>query len=147
MTDRFERFERFASVISAITRHLHRIMSEEMEKYGLRGPFAVYLMALHRNPQGVTAARLCDICEKNKAAVSRALAELEELKLIERENLGYRAKILLTEEGKKAADYVCERAANAVDMAGGSLSDQERIVFYAALEQISNNLKVLGKKQ
>ena len=145
MIDQYERFERFASVISAISRHIHRIMSGEMEKYGLKGPYAVYLMALHRNPRGITAARLSDICEKNKAAVSRALTELEGLKLIVREDNGYRAKIFLTEEGKKAANYVCDRAANAVDMAGGALSEKERMAFYSALEQISNNLKIISK--
>lgn len=144
MIDRFERFERFVSVISAISRHLHRIMTEEMEKYGLKGPYAVYLLSIFRHPQGITAARLSEICEKNKAAVSRALAELEELSLIRRENPGYRARIVLTEEGRKAALYVCERAERAVDFAGGSLSTEERIAFYYALEHISDNLKNIG---
>ena len=59
-----DRFERFVSVISSISRNLHRIMSEEMEKYGLKGPYAVYLVALSRNEDGITAARLSEICEK-----------------------------------------------------------------------------------
>ncbi|MBQ4322779.1 MAG: hypothetical protein IJC19_02430, partial [Clostridia bacterium] len=66
------RFERFVSVISLISRHLHRIMSEEMDRYGLKGPYAVYLLAIYRNNNQITAARLSEICEKNKAAVSRA---------------------------------------------------------------------------
>ncbi len=141
------RFERFVSVISLISRHLHRIMSEEMDRYGLKGPYAVYLLAIYRNNNQITAARLSEICEKNKAAVSRALAELEALNLIQRETSGYRAKIALTEEGIRAASYVCDRATHAVNLAGGSLTEEERNTFYLALEKIANNVKLIGIDQ
>lgn len=139
-----DRFERFVSVISSISRNLHRIMSEEMEKYGLKGPYAVYLVALSRNEDGITAARLSEICEKNKAAVSRALAELEKIHLIERESSGYRAKIRLTPEGKAAADYVRVRAILAVEQAGGDLSMEQRKIFYESLELIAKKLHTIG---
>ena len=138
-----ERFERFVSVISVISHHLHRIMSEEMSKYGLKGPFAVYLLAIYRHPEGITAARLCEICEKNKAAVSRVLAELEEIGMIRREDTGYRAKIMLTEKGTRAAEFVYGRAVRAVELSGGSLSEEERANFYRTLETIAGNLKAL----
>jgi len=138
-----ERFERFVSVISVISHHLHRIMGEEMDKYGLKGTYAVFILAIHRHPDGITAARLCDVCEKNKAAVSRAVGELEAIGLVRREDTGYRAKITLTEEGTRAAEFVYNRAVRAVSLAGGSLTDKEREVFYYALESIADNLKTL----
>ena len=142
-----DRFERFVSVISVISHHLHRIMSEEMSKYGLKGPFAVYLIAIYRHPEGITAARLCEICEKNKAAVSRVLAELEEIGMISREDTGYRARIILTERGSQAAEFVYGRAVRAVELAGGFLSEEERETFYRTLESIAGNLKILETKE
>ena len=49
-----------------------------MEKYGLKGPHAQCLLAMRRNPQGITASQLCTICDKDKAAISRTVAELEQ---------------------------------------------------------------------
>ncbi len=140
-----DRFEKFSSVISSISHNLHRIMGEEMEKYGLKGPYAVYLVAMSRHPQGVTAARLCEICEKNKAAVSRAVAELEENGLLVRSGSNYRTLLQLTDEGKKAANYVCQRARVAVDFAGKGLTEEQRTVFYNVLDLIATNLKKFGK--
>ena len=138
-----DRFERFVTVISGINRNLHRIMTEEMEKYGLKGSFAVYLIALYRNPAGMTAARLSEFCEKNKAAVSRAVTELEEKGLIVREG-GYRASLRLTPEGKKAAGFLSELAKLAVDQAGKGLSEEHREIFYSSIERIAQNLESIG---
>ena len=139
-----QRFEKFVSVISGITRSLHRIMGEEMEKYGLRGSHAVYLVSMKKYPEGITAARLSEVCDKNKAAVSRALAELENKKLICKSGSHYRTQLFLTEEGKAAANFVCERAVVAVDLAGKGLTDEQREIFYYSIDTIYKNLDDLG---
>ena len=78
------RFEHFSSSISCIYRYIQKIERIEMEKYGLKGPYAQCLLAMRRYPEGITAARLCEVCDKDKAAVSRMVAELEEKGLITR---------------------------------------------------------------
>ena len=68
--------------------------------------------------------------------------------LLEKENSGtsqYRAKLRLTPTGEKAADFVRERASVAVELAGSGLSDEERKLFYTALERISVNLQQICK--
>lgn len=57
---------------------------------------------------------------------------------------GYRAKLLLTQEGKQAAEYVRSLAAMVVRQAGAGLSDSDREVFYRCLEQITANLQALS---
>ena len=52
----------------------------------------------------------------------------------------------LTEEGKNAAEHVCERASLAVEMAGKDLNLEERQAFYAALESIATNLREICKE-
>lgn len=138
------RFERFTSAISAIYRDIQKIERDEMEKHGLRGAFAQYLVAISHYPEGITAAALCEVCDKDKAAVSRIIAELEAKGLLFKENDGgsqYRARLSLTPAGEEAAAFVRERASIAVELAGSGLSDPDRKIFYSALELICGNLQ------
>jgi DNA-binding MarR family transcriptional regulator len=139
-----DRFEQFSYSISNTYRHITKIEREEMEKYGLRGSYAQYLLAMKRFPDGITSAKLCEICDRDKAAISRIVNEMEEKGLITREtdrSNHYRAKLVLTEAGHKATDYVCERAEKAVMAAGMGLSDEDRKIFYCALAIIEANLR------
>lgn len=142
------RFERFSYMISEISRYWHKLAADEMEKYGLKSAHAIYLNALSSFDKGITSARLCEICGKDKSDVSRMITILEGKGLLKRENERqnqYRARLILTEQGKRAADQVKKRAQLAVEIAGASLSDETRETFYMALETIANNLKQISK--
>ena len=142
------RFEHFSASISCIYRYIQKIERMEMEKYGLKGPHAQCLLAMSRYPEGITAAKICEICDKDKAAVSRALAEMEKKGLVLREGKNenlYRAKIRLTEAGEQAAKFVSDRAKVAVALAGEGLSDEDRRVFYHALDLIVTNLHNISR--
>ena len=139
-----DRFERFTYAIVEINRYWHKIAADEMSKYGLKGPFAHYLITLYRYPDGVTSVQLGELCDKNKADVSRALAILEEKGLAVREtqnNSYYRAKIKLTAKGRAAAEQVQQIAERAVGIGGKGLTDEHRQIFYEALERITANLR------
>lgn len=143
------RFARFSLAISEIDRCWHKLAAEEMSKYDLNSPHAVYLNTLYQYEGGITAARLGELCCKNKADVSRMVAILEKKGLVHKESASgnlYRAKLLLTEEGKRAAEHVRQRAAVAVELAGAGLSNEVREIFYTALEQITANLQTLSKE-
>ena len=71
------RFEQLSSAISRIYHYIQKIERIEMEKFGLKGPHVQCMLAMNRNPEGLTATQLCTMCEKDKAAVSRTIAELE----------------------------------------------------------------------
>lgn len=142
------RFEQFCTAISSIQHSIAKIERVEMEKYGLKGPHAQCLLALSRYPQGMTATQLCELCEKDKAAISRIVAELEDVGLVERlERNGtrYRAALVLTADGQKAAQTVSRTAQLAVERAGEGLTDADREVFYRVLDQISENLHTICK--
>ena len=143
-----DRFEHFSYSISNIYRHIMKIEREEMEKYGLRGSYVQYLIAMKRFPEGVTSTQLCEICDKDKAAISRVVAEMESKGIVKRENDKnslYRAKLLLTDEGNKAANYVCERAEKAVFAAGTGLDEKDRKIFYGALAIFEANLRRISR--
>ena len=143
------RFARFSLAISEIDRCWHKLAVDEMAKYGLNSAHAVYLTTHYDFKEGVTAAKLGELCRKNKADVSRMVAILEEKGLVRKEAIGknlYRAKLLLTEKGKQAAEYVQQRAAVAVELAGSGMTDEEREVFYRCLELVTSNLQELSKE-
>ncbi len=139
-----QRFERFTASISAINRFIQKIERDEMEKYGLRGAYAQYLLAMQLHPEGITATALCDACDRNKAAVSRMLSEMEQKGLIRRvddRSSPYRARLTLTDAGQEAANYVGHKAALATELVGTGLSDEARSALYAALELITANIE------
>ena len=140
------RYELISASISSMYHDIQKIERIEMAKYGLKGPHAQCLLAMKKHPQGITAARLCEICEKDKAAVSRILAELEEAGMILRENRNgsrYRASLTLTEQGMAAAEAVVEKARQAVEVDGIGFDEKEREVFYRVLAIIAGNLHKL----
>ena len=120
-----------------------------MAKYGLRGAYAQYLVAMKRFPEGITSTKLCEICNKDKAAVSRVVGEIEKKGLVIRENIKetvYRAKIKLTETGEAAAAHVLERGERAVAAGGVGLSEEDKKVFYKALSLIYENIDIMTKE-
>ena len=115
------RYEMFSSSVSSLSRDIQAIERMEMAKFGLKGPHAQCLLAMLRHPMGVTSTQLCELCAKDKAAISRTISELEQVQMIRRVTRNgnvYRAALLLTEKGRAAADAVSRRAKVAVEAAG-----------------------------
>lgn len=140
-----DRFEKFSLAISEIHRYWHKIAADVMEKHGLKGPYATYFTTMYRYPDGVTSAKLAELCSRDKADVSRAISAMEKSGLVERDgaNNNYRAPLRLTEKGRSIAQDINTKAAAAVERGGQGLSDADRETFYAALELITSNLQKL----
>ena len=142
------RFEAFVSSIACISRYIQKIERDVMVNYGLKGPHAQYLIAMNRFPDGITVTQLSSICERDKAAVSRAIAELESARLVQKPSAvgsGYRALLTLTERGKQAAVQLIRTAELAVEQAGQGLTEDNRAAFYAAFHQIAANLQRMSE--
>lgn len=142
------KYELFSNSVACLYRDIQKLERIEMAKYGLKGPHAQCLLALSRYPGGLIATQLCELCEKDKAAISRTVAELEEAGLVERKEqngIRYRAALVLTETGKEAAAAVSRKATQAVELAGEGLTDADREVFYRVLALIAENLHTICK--
>ena len=145
MTDRFEKFSYY---ITEIAKLLHKIEAAEMESLGLKGPYAIYLLAIARNENGISAARLSFECGRDKGDVSRAVKAMEEKGLVRRVSdnaRGYRAPIILTDEGKKAARRLGETAKAAVKAANTDVSEKDRQVFYSTLEAFYKSIRLMSE--
>lgn len=140
------KYELFSSSVSCLYHDIQKIERVEMANFGLKGPHAQVLLVMNRYPDGITASRLCEICEKDKAAISRSVAELEQAGLLmrtDRNGIRYRALLVLTPKGVEAAHAVSDRARQAVEQAGEGLTDAQREVFYSVLALIAGNLHTI----
>ena len=143
------RFEVFTLALSEIMSSWNKIASEEMKTFGLKGNCVIYLIALYKHPEGLTAVKLCDMCDRDKAEVSRAISSMEKKGLVVRTNTtvnGYRANITLTDEGREVTRILREKVKLAVEKGGEGLSEEQRECFYNALSVIGANLKRMSKE-
>ena len=140
------RYELISASISCMYHDIQKIERVEMSKYGMKGSHTQCLIAMRRFPEGITATQLCQVCDKDKAAISRTIADLEQKGLVERigqnGNL-YRARLVLTQQGTDLVMKIGKRAALAAEQAGGELTDDQREVFYQVLATIAKNLHTL----
>lgn len=144
-----ERFEQFSYAISELHRYLNKITRDELEKYGLKGPHAIYLFVLYRYENGITGTELSELCFKNKADVSRAMSVFEEKGLMMRKGgakNSYRAQIMLTESGKRVAEALHERAKVVIGEISAGLSEEKRHILYDSLELIATNMRGMLKE-
>jgi len=82
-----------------------------MKKRGLKGSHVQYLAAFDRYRDGLTPSELCEICQRDKVAVSRAIFQMEEEGMIYRPDNDlrtYRVKLFLTEKGEEAVTMIRE---------------------------------------
>lgn len=140
------RFEQFCNSIAVIQHAITKIERLEMEKYGLKGPHAQCLLTIRQHPEGITSAMLCELCRKDKAAISRTVSELEEAGMISRfdpRGKRYKTMLYLTEKGALVAQDVEVIVHRAVSRASRGYDVKTREVFVQVLGLIASNLQEL----
>ena len=139
-----QRFETFVTAIGQINRSLQKLKSTEMADFGLKGTHVMCLYQLQQHESGLTSAQLVQLCDEDKAAISRCISELQQRGLVESpENTEkrYRKIITLTEEGRKVAAGMDQKIIDAVMNAAQGYSQEERETFYHVLLQVAENLQ------
>ena len=159
-----ERFETFTVLISSISRSIRRLKTEEMAEFNLKSPHVSCLYYLYK-AQPMTAAELCEVCDEDKAAVSRSILYLEQNGFLVRCEPGrspgrspglrpgrsaaaptasggkhYRTPLVLTEKGQEAATRLVRRIDSVLDAVADGVSEEDRVILYRALKQIDRNL-------
>lgn len=142
-----KRFELFVITINRIYRSIQKLKTREMAEMGLKGTDVMCLFNLNRHEEGLTSAELAARCMEDKAAISRVVSLLVKKGLIAYADSGgerkYRAKLILTDKGKKVSDRIMTLIGGVVTKGGDGLTEEERKIFYKALGTISDNLQNL----
>ena len=139
-----QRFETFVTAISQISRSLQRLKSSQMAEFGLKGTHVMCLYQLQQHEDGLTAARLTQLCDEDKAAISRCISELMEKNLVTSPDdtpKRYRKIITLTEKGRQVTAAMDQKIIDAVAAAAQGYSQEERETFYHVLLQVADNLQ------
>ena len=137
-----ERFEHFTMSIFSISRSWNRLATEEMKKYGFRGAYALYLVMIATSDGSLTAAKLVDLCQRDKADISRAVSAFQKKGILEPYGESrYRAALRLTEEGQRLAAKISLRADEVLEQAGKGISEEMRNNMYFCLDTIAQNMR------
>lgn len=139
-----DRFKNFTILINKINRNIHKIKTEEMKRYGLKGANVSCLYYLYKEQGALTAKMLCDVCDEDKAAISRSLDFLEKNEYVVCESKTekkYKSPILLTEKGKSAGKIIANKVDGVLNIASAGIIEEQRENLYFCLNLISNNLQ------
>ncbi len=143
-----KRFETFTVLINRISRNIRKIKNQEMAEYNLRSAHVSCLYYLYAT-EGLTATELCELCEEDKATISRALDFLEEGGYLTCESKSakrYKCPLLLTETGVTVAKKIADKIDGVLDAISDGLTEEERLAFYRSLSIISDSLDAVANK-
>ena len=142
-----ERFKTFTVLIAKISRNIKKIKNQEMAEYGLRSVHVTCLYYLY-SAESLTATELCELCEEDKATISRGLDFLEENGYVVCETkIGqrYTSPLLLTEKGAEVAKKINDKIDFVLDEVCIDLDEAQRAEFYRSLAVISDSLELCAK--
>ena len=144
------RFEQFSSLIVRITKSIRRIKTIEMKIHGLRSSHVSCLYYLFICGP-MTAGALCEKCEEDKSAISRALKILEEnghVELRTGKDSKYKGLLHLTEKGMAVGQKISDEILVILADLALVTTHEERVVFFDCLTKISNGLdEILDRRE
>lgn len=138
-----DRFRKFTLLFSEINRCINKIKTEEMARFDLKGAHVSCLYYLYMNEE-LTAKELCDICQEDKAAVSRSIDYLEKQGYLYCESKAqkrYKSPLKLTEKGVEAGRQVAEKITGVLNEATADISEWDLAAMYHSLYSISDKLQ------
>lgn len=138
-----QRFQTFTVLITNVYRSIHKIKTEEMAEFALKSSHVSCLYYLYLK-NSLTAKELCDICEEDKANISRSIKYLEENGFLccgEKRQKRYQSPLSLTEKGRTIGKRIAERIDSILKSASDGLNEEQRANFYNSLALISGNLQ------
>ena len=138
-----ERYKIFTLFMINIRRNIHRIQTREMAEFNLKSHHLSCLHYLHK-AGALTAKQLCDICQEDKANISRALDHLEKSGYLVCKSTAkkrYNSPFELTENGKEVGAQVSSKIESMTKEAEKGLSDEDKATLYRCLSTIDRNLR------
>ena len=139
------RFREFTLLTSNVVRTINKIKNFEMKKYGLKGTQVSCLFYLYGSDGNMTAKDICALCQEDKAAISRALKDLEIKGFIvcetDNNKKKYNTLLTLTESGEKVAKQILNTIERILKYDKNFISEQELSEFYQTFNKIYENLK------
>ena len=142
------RFETFTVLMNRISRNIRKIKTQEMAEYGLR---SVHVSCLHYlyTSKHLTATELCERCEEDKAAISRAVEYLEDngyLVCESKSTKRYKSPLILTDKGTAVGRKIADKIECVLTEISDMMTEEERLLFYRCLASVSDGLEAVAQR-
>ena len=144
-----ELYNIFTMQVAKCSRYIRKIKQEEMETFDLKGPHVSCLYYLYKSNGALTLKELCDVCDEDKAYISRAVDSLEKDGYIEcnsKTEKRYKSPLTLTQKGLEVSKEINKKIDQIVIEAGQGVTQENREIFYKTFKIISDNLKKMCDK-
>jgi DNA-binding MarR family transcriptional regulator len=138
-----ERFQTFTILIARLNRCIRKIKTEEMAELNLKSPHVSCLYYLYK-ADSLTSKELCDICEEDKANISRSIEFLEKNGYIvsrSKTEKRYKSPLVLTEKGRETGAYIVRKIDAVLESVGEGVPEDQREIMYRNLSVICDNLQ------
>jgi len=142
--DMEKRYMLFTSTVASLYQSIQKIRAMEMDRFHLKTGHVTCLLLLYHHPEGITHKKMTELCEMDKAAVSRYITTLRERGFITDDTADekkYHRRIHLTDAGMRVAERTTEMVVRAVENGSASMTEAERIRFYDRMQEIADNLQ------
>ena len=138
-----ERFQTFTVMIARLNRCIRKIKTEEMAEFDLKSPHVSCLYYLYKS-NSLTAKELCDICEEDKANISRSIEYLEKIGYLvckSKTEKRYKSPLVLTEKGRATGEYIVRKIDAILDSVSEGIPEEHREIMYRSLSVVCDNLQ------
>ena len=144
-----DHLEQFTLTLADVLKSIKKLKDQRMSAYGLRSSHVMVLYILGRTPDGLTPAELSDASSVDKALISRIISELTEKGFVTTAPSGgkrYKARLLLTTEGRNVANYIASAVSTIQQKVSGDISKEDLEVFYRTLFILQTNFRNLAEE-
>ena len=141
------RFMQFAALLNSAQGSINRMKRQNMEAFDLGPAHTMCLNLLYQYPDGITKARLAELCEVDKAQISRVVSELQKKELIATPDLDkrYKHKLSLTSHGNEVSEQISRIILDINSFVSDSIPQEQIDTFYKTFNMICENLKKAEK--
>jgi DNA-binding MarR family transcriptional regulator len=136
-------FDLFSPELVRLAKKLHEMKNQKLTQHDIKVTNARCLCRIAASgEEGMSATQLSQMCDIDKAQISRCMLELIERQYVyrgEEEGKCYKQKYHLTEAGKRITDDLMASALEIRCVLGEGISDEEMMTFGDVLDRICAN--------
>ena len=139
-----DRLDEFMTLIVGASRCVTKLKSRYMARYGLGSTHTMCIRKLYSSKSGLTRTQLSDLCELDKAQVSRIIVELTQKGFVSEGpgSSNYKRRVILTNEGKRIAEEINSIVLQINNYVSAEIPHEDIETFYRVFDLIHKNLKV-----
>ena len=147
-----ERFEILSRMVFGVHGDVQRLKVQIAAELGVKSAHVFLIYLLRTDPEGLTAAELCEMNRSTSGLISRETAELLEQGVIKRDRESdrrrYGCKYLLTQKGWEMARRISDFAMQVQNFVSADIPFEELVSFYRTFGTLLENFdRFTGKER